>query len=90
MVMSPFEGSPPLEACTVDAILGRIYTIKEGWYVGFPRRWPSPRTNPLIVVDGLGGVGEGTSENRNFNPHRRQKDSVLDIVITKFFKLLES
>ena len=25
MVMSPFEGSPPLEACTVDAILGRIH-----------------------------------------------------------------
>ena len=23
MVMSPFEGSPPLEACTVDAIFGR-------------------------------------------------------------------
>ena len=34
MVMSPFEGSPPLEACTVDAILGRIFYLHDKKRVG--------------------------------------------------------
>ena len=46
MVMSPFEGSPPLEACTVDAILGRIYTIKRGLVRGLPSKMAKPTYQP--------------------------------------------
>ena len=44
--MSPFEGSPPLEACTVDAILGRIYTIKRGLVRGLPSKMAKPTYQP--------------------------------------------
>jgi len=56
MVMSPFEGSPPLEACTVDAILGRIYTIKRGLVRGLPSKMAKPTYQPSYRRDGLGGV----------------------------------